>query len=164
MSRRLPVALAILLPALALLPACGGSGDGPTHLPPLDVAQLAGDWLFANVAGDTVSLTIAVDDTTITGSGFVTNTALRDLVLGGNPRVPIVVTGWASPTRYLLHSDLAIAPESSTWAPFASIFTGQLDAHITDPTRMTATLEILVNGSVYWSESQAVPMRRVTSR
>ena len=151
----------ILAFALALcLPACGGSERASANLPPLDVEQLAGDWLYATAAGDTLFATITVVDTTLSGIGYLVNQGISTSTGNLVTRIPIVMTGWASPTRYRAHGDLALQPGTTLANLYGGMFDGTIDARILDLEHLMATVVVRMNDEPVWQLQQEVPIDR----
>lgn len=130
--------------------ACGASGNDLTGTQrfALVPSMLAGTWTYVGNPGDTISLTPSVSDTVVTGTGFATNVQLRALSNGLVTRVPLVVTGWVSPSRKRLHLDGT--------SPSIPLLAAQLDATATDAPHIAATWTITVNGGTMWSQTTTV--------
>ena len=145
--------------ALAL-PACGGGERASANIPPLDVSQLAGDWVYATAAGDTLFATITVVDTTVSGTGYLVNPGISASTGNLVTRIPIVMTGWASPTRHRAHGDLALQPGTTIGNLYGGMFDGTIDARILDLSHLMATIVVRMNGSPIWQQQQEVPLDR----
>ena len=156
---RSPIARSLLLAVVAALPACGGE-RATAGIPPLDVAQLAGDWRYATAAGDTLVATITVSDTTLSGVGYLVNAGISASTGNLVTRIPIVMTGWASPSRYRLHGDIALQPGTTLANLYGGIFDGTVDGRILDLNHLLATIVVRMNDAVIWERQEEVPIDR----
>lgn len=145
--------------ALALS-ACSGGERASANVPPLDVEQLAGDWLYATPAGDTLFATITVNDTTLAGVGYLVNPGISSSTGNLVTRIPIVMTGWASPTRHRAHGDVRLQPGTTLAAVYGSVFDGTIDARILDLQHLMATIVVRMNDEVIWQRQEEVPLDR----
>ena len=147
--------------ALALtLGACGGGERAAANLPPLDVEQLAGDWLYATPAGDTLFATMTVVDTTLSAVGYLVNPGISASTGNLVKRIPIVMTGWASPTRHRAHGDVRLQPGTALATVYGGVFDGTVDARILDLQHLMATIVVRMNDQVVWERRQEVPIDR----
>ncbi len=128
--RRARLVALLAVASLAAWAGCGSSSS-PTTPFAFTPSMLAGTWTYADQQTDTISVTIAVTDTVLSGSGWVTSAQLRALSGGVVTEVPITITGWVSPGQRKLH----------------------LDATVTDATHLAATWTVTVNGAVFWSQT-----------
>ncbi len=131
--------------AAASLAAWGGCSSSSTSPFTFTAAMLAGTWSYADAQGDTISVTIAVTDTVLSGSGWATNAQLRALSGGMVTEVPLTISGWVSPGQEKLHLDAT--------SPSVPLLALLLDATVLDATHISATWTITVNGASYWTQT-----------
>jgi len=160
MRPRIGRQLALALVFALGLPACGGGERASANLPPLDVEQLAGDWLYGTPAGDTLFARITVVDTTLSATGYLVNQGISASTGNLVTRIPIVMTGWASPTRYRAHGDVTLEPGTPLATVYGGVFDGTIDARIVDLGHLMATLVVRVNDEPVWQLQQEVPINR----
>jgi hypothetical protein len=160
MRRRSQRPLVAVLALAAALAGCGGDRATANELPPLDVALLAGDWLYGDAQGDSLFMTLAVTDTTLSGTGWITNAALRAQFGEIAARVPINVTGWASPTRWRAQASLALDPSTTVGGLFGDRFAGTIDATVSSADRMLATFVVTLDDDEIYAERTQVPIIR----
>ncbi len=142
--RRARLVALLAVASLAAWAGCGSSSS-PTTPFAFTPSMLAGTWTYADQQTDTISVTIAVTDTVLSGSGWVTSAQLRALSGGVVTEVPITITGWVSPGQRKLHLDAT--------SPSVPLLAAQLDATVTDATHLAATWTVTVNGAVFWSQT-----------
>ncbi len=131
--------------AAAALTAWGGCSSSSTAPFNFSASMLAGTWQSADAQGDTISVTITVTDTVLSGSGWATNAQLRALSGGMVTEVPLTISGWVSPSREKLHLDAT--------SPSVPLLAAQLDATVIDATHIAATWTITVNGAAFWTQT-----------
>lgn len=162
MCRQARTSAVFLLVIAFLLPLAACSSDRATanELPPLDVSLLAGDWLYGDAQGDSLFMTLAVSDTTLTGTGWITNGAMRAQFGEIASRVPLRITGWASPTRWRARANLSLDPGSTVGGLFGDRFAGTVDATVSSADRMLATFSVSLDGDEVYAERTQVPIVR----
>ncbi len=135
--------LALLAAAcLAAWEGCSSSSTAPFTF---TASMLAGTWRYADAQGDTISVTVAVTDTVLSGSGWATNTQLRSLSGGAVTEVPLTISGWVSPSQKRLHLDGT--------SPSFPLLAAHLDATVVDATHIAATWSITLNGAPLWTQT-----------
>ena len=140
--RRARLVALLAAASLAAWAGCSSSSTAPFNFVP---SMLAGTWNYADQQGDTISVTIAVTDTVLSGSGWATNAQLRALSGGAVTEVPITITGWVSPSQRKLHLDGT--------SPSVPLLAAHLDATVEDATHIAATWSITLNGSPLWTQT-----------
>ncbi len=139
---RTPLFALLAAASLAAWGGCSSSSTAPFNLTP---AMLAGTWTYADAQGDTISVTLSVADTVLSGSGWATNAQLRALSGGAVTEVPLTISGWVSPSQKKLHLDGT--------SPSVPLLAAHLDATAVDETQIAATWTITVNGATFWTQT-----------